>query len=109
MSALRAREIVCGLSDAKAAMRGLRTGLYVYRHRRWARDLHHHAGGCDRRGLRADRGNEVSAAVLGARRALAAADSGHHAIAAALDEGASDRAAIPSQGSARSPGAAAID
>ena len=34
-------------------------------------------------------------------RALAAADSGHHAVAAALDEVAVDRAAIPSQGRGR--------
>src|SRR5207237_320117 len=44
---------------------------------------------------------EVSAAVLGPRRALAAADPCHDAAADALDEVAFDRAAVPSQGSRR--------
>ena len=52
-------------------------------------------------GLRADRRGQIPAAVLAARRALAAADSRDHAVAAALDEGAADRAAIPSQGRGR--------
>src|SRR6202043_626125 len=68
-----------------------------------AGDLHHH----DRRGhrgdLRADRRGEIPAAVLAARGAVAAADSRHHAFAAAFDEVAADRAAVPSQGSTRPP------
>ena len=49
-------------------------------------------------GCRPDRGGEIPAAVLAARGAVAAADPCDHAVAAALDEVASDRAAIPSQG-----------
>ena len=52
-------------------------------------------------GLRADRRDKIPAAVLAACRIVAAADSGDHAVAAALDEGAADRAAIPSQGRGR--------
>ena len=47
-----------------------------------------------------DRRGEVPAAVLAARRAVAAADSRDHAAAAALDEVAADRAAVSSQGGA---------
>src|SRR5207253_1685239 len=39
--------------------------------------------------------------LLGACGALAAADNSHHAVAAALDEVAFDRAPVPSQGSRR--------
>ena len=48
----------------------------------------------------ADRGGEVPAAVLAARRVVAAAGACHHAVAAARDQVAADRAAVPSQGGA---------
>ena len=52
-------------------------------------------------GSRADRRDQIPAAVLAACGAVAAADSRHHAAAAALDEVAADRAAVPSQGRRR--------
>ena len=48
-----------------------------------------------------DRRSQVPAAVLAACGAVAAADPRDHAAAAALDEVAVDRAAVPSQGGAR--------
>ena len=52
-------------------------------------------------GCGADRRDQIPAAVLAARRAVAAADSRDHAAADALDEVAADRAAVPSQGRGR--------
>src|ERR1700760_1795897 len=101
MPSLWPGKTVRGFPDAKTEMRGLRPGLCVHRYGRWPRHFHHYAGRCDRRGLRADCGGQVSAAVLAACSALVAAHPRHHAVAVTLDEGASDRAAIPSQGSAR--------
>src|SRR5439155_20381743 len=63
--------------------------------------FHNHDCRRHRRRLRPDRRDKIPAAVLASRRALAAADSGDHAVAAALDEVAPDRAAVPSQGRRR--------
>src|SRR5450631_339641 len=82
-------------------MRGLRARLCLHRHRRRPCDLHHHDCRRDRGRLRPDRGNQIPAAVLAACGAVAAADSRHHAAAAAGNEVAVDRAAVPSQGRTR--------
>src|SRR5258708_99235 len=101
MSALRQGQALRRLPRPAAELRILRARLRLHRCRRWAGDFHHHAGRRDRGRLRADRGSKIPAAVLAARRALAAADSGNHAAAVPFVESAVDRAAIPSQGSSR--------
>src|SRR6266403_103141 len=101
MPALRPRQALRGVPQPAAELRSLRPRLCLHRRRRWARGLHHHACGCDRRCLRVDRGSEIPAAILASRRTLVAADSCHHAVAAAFDESASDRAPIPPQGRRR--------
>src|SRR5882757_3915606 len=101
MPTLRQGQAVCGLPQFAAELRGLRARLRLHRRRRWAGDFHHHDCRRDRGRRGPDRGGEIPAAVLAARRALAAADPRDHAAAAALDEVASDRAAVPSQGRAR--------
>src|ERR1700730_1096640 len=101
MPALRQGQALRRIPRPAAELRILRARLRFHRCGRCPRDFHHHAGRRDRGRLCADRRGEIPPAVLAARRALAAADSGDHAAAAALDEVAVDRAAIPSQGSPR--------
>src|SRR5882757_2545420 len=101
MPALWQRKTVCGIPHAAAGLRELRAGLCLHRFRRRPRGIHHHDRRRYCRGLRADRRDKIPAAILAARRIVAAADSRDHAVAAALDEGAADRAAIPSQGRGR--------
>src|ERR1700754_964681 len=101
MPALRQGQTVRGISHPAAGLRELRAGLCLHRFRRRPRGVHHHDRRRHRRGLRADRRDKIPAAVLAARRSLAAADSRDHAAAAALDEGAINRAAIPPQGGGR--------
>src|SRR4051812_14263601 len=101
MSALRGGQTVCGISHFAAGLRELRAGLCLHRFRRRACGIHHHDRRRHRCGRRADRRDKIPAAVLAACRIVAAADSCDHAVAAALDEGAAGRAAIPSQGGGR--------
>src|SRR6185369_810659 len=71
--------------------------------RRWAGNLRYH----DRRRHRGrccpDHRGEIPAAALAACRALVTAGFGDHAAAAAVDEVALDRAAVPPQGRGRPP------
>src|SRR5689334_13867976 len=102
MPALRQGQHLFRLHQPAAELRGLRARLRLHGFRRWACDLHHHDRRRDRGRRRADRRGQVPAAVLAACGAVAAADTGHHAVAAALDEVAVDRAAVPPQGRAGS-------
>src|SRR3954470_13067502 len=100
MSALRPGQALRRLPHPAAEMRGLRARLCLHRHRRRAGDFHHHDRRCHRGRRRADRRDQIPAAILAARGALAAADSRDYAAAAAFDEVAADRAPVPSQGRA---------
>src|SRR4051812_14496748 len=100
MSALRPGQALCGFPHACSRLREMRPRLCLHRYRRRSGDLHHHAGRCDRGRLRARGRGQVPAAVLAACGTLVSADPRHHAAAAALDEVAADRAAIPPQGGA---------
>src|SRR6478672_8650268 len=100
--AVRPRPALWRIPHPAAGLRSLRAGLRLHRYRRRARGLHHHGGRRDRGQLRPDRRDKIPAAVLAARGAVAAADPRDHAVAAAFDEVAFDRAAVPSQGRRRS-------
>src|SRR3984893_11540778 len=101
MPALRDRKTVCGVSHAAAGLREVRARLCLHRFRRRPCGIHHHCARGHRRRMPAERRDKMPAAVLAACRIVAAADSGDHAVAAALDEGAADRAAISPQGRGR--------
>src|SRR5260370_2428195 len=101
MAALRRGQAICGIPQPAAELRSLRTKLCPHRLGRWPGGLHHHDCRRRRGRLRPDRRDQIPAAVLASCGALAAADPGDHAFAAALDEVAPDRAAVPSQGRRR--------
>src|SRR5690348_4795174 len=97
MPALRQGEALRRLPQPQARLRGLRARLCLHRCRRRPGRVRHHDRGRDRGHGGAGHRGQIPAAVLGPCGALAAADACGHAVAAARDQVAADRAAIPSQ------------
>ncbi len=90
----------CGLSQPRAPSCEMQPRLCLHRHRRWPGDLHHHAGGRDRGRLALVVEVKYQPPLLAACGA-GCLDPCDHAAAAARDEVAADRAAIPPQGGTR--------
>src|SRR6201996_925896 len=101
LPALRQGQALRRLSHAAARLRGLRARLRLHRRRRRPGRVRHHDRGRDRGHGGADHRGQISTTLLGACRALAAADARGDAMAAAGDPVAVDRAAIPPQGRRR--------